>query len=481
MTTKLVASALLLILIGLGVWHSYKPLPAGIRYQGSPTPLVAPELLTDTTTHFANGSSSLNHEIFDEVLRLIDQAQRFILVDMFLYNNTGPENADLRPLASQLTLALIAKKKANPAIDIVVISDPLNTFYGGTRSPWFEALQRANIELIITNLEPLRDSNPAWSALWRLCCQWLGNDPDGGWLPNALGNQQTTLRSYLALPNFKANHRKLLVADKGTQFRALITSANPHDGSSRHSNTALVFSGRSVIDVIRSELAVGRMSGADTGTLERWIAHAEASPSPESPPAGDIKLLTESAIRDQALTMIEQSQPGETLDIAMFYLSHRPIIEALIAARQRGVTIRMLLDANKDAFGHEKNGIPNRPVANELHQKGVEVRWCNTRGEQCHSKLIIQKRNDGRQEMLLGSANFTRRNLDDLNLETNVWVSMEARHPTAQKASAFFNQHWENGPDSNVILSLPWRQWADESAIKYWQYRFMEATGLSTF
>ncbi|HLT14880.1 MAG TPA: phospholipase D family protein [Marinobacter sp.] len=481
MTMKLVASALLLTLIALGLWHSYKPLPAGIRYQGASAPLIAPKLLTDTTTHFPNGSSSLDHEIFDEVLRLIDQAQQFILIDMFLYNSTGPENADLRPLASQLTQALIAKKKAAPNIDIVVISDPLNTFYGGTRSRTFEALEGAGIELIITNLEPLRDSNPAWSALWRLCCQWLGNNPDGGWLPNALGNEQTTLRSYLALPNFKANHRKLLVADEGTQFRALITSANPHDGSSRHSNIGLSFSGPAVADVIRSEQAVADLSGADTEIFTRWIDRVEASTAPSTGPTGKVRVLTESAIRDQALDMIGRSEAGEALDIAMFYLSHRPVIKALIAAQQRGVTIRMLLDANKDAFGHEKNGIPNRPVANELNRAGVAIRWCNTHGEQCHSKLISYTRADGQQELLLGSANFTRRNLDDLNLESNVWVAVPSEHPTAQKATDYFNRHWESGPETSPALSLPYSEWADSSQLRYWQYRFMEATGLSTF
>ncbi|RMJ05595.1 cardiolipin synthase 2 [Marinobacter litoralis] len=481
MTMKVVACILLLVLIALGVWHSYKPLPEGIQYTGSTAPLISPRLLTDTTRHFPNGETSLEHEIFDEVFQLIAQAEQFILIDMFLYNSTGSENTGLRPLSSQLTQALIEKKRANPRIDIVVISDPLNTFYGGTRSPAFETLKEAGIELVVTNLEPLRDSSPAWSALWRVCCQWLGNNPDGGWLPNALGTDKTTLRSYLALPNFKANHRKVLVADSGDQFRALITSANPHDGSSQHSNIGLSFSGPAVADVIRSERAVAHMSGASTQTFDRWLSKTANSQPPEPETSSTIKLLTESAIRDQALDMIKRSQSGEAIDIAMFYFSHRPIIEALKAARQRGVNIRLLLDANKDAFGHEKNGIPNRPVGHELHQAGIPVRWCNTQGEQCHSKLLSYSRQDGRQELLLGSANFTRRNLDDLNLESNVWLSVPNDHPVARKASGFFNDHWASEQANSKPLSLPYSSWADDSRLKYWQYRFMEATGLSTF
>ena len=80
------------------------------------------------------------------------------------------------------------------------------------------------------------------------------------------------------------------------------------------------------------------------------------------------------------------------------------------------MNVRVLLDPNKDAFGREKNGIPNRQVASELNDAGVNVRWCNTQGEQCHSKMII-KSNGQQAELILGSANFTARNLKNYNLQ----------------------------------------------------------------
>ena len=94
----------------------------------------------------------------------------------------------------------------------------------------------------------------------------------------------------------------------------------------------------------------------------------------------------------------------------MFYLSERKIVKGLIAAHERGVKLRILLDPNKDAFGREKNGIPNRQVASELHKAGIPVRWCNTQGEQCHNKILM-KYGAQQSEMILGSANFTARNL----------------------------------------------------------------------
>jgi len=143
MTLKILISLVLLILLGTGWYHNSKPLPPGISYRGQVAPLVAPQLLTDTTLHYQDGSEVLEQEIFDEALRLIAQAEHFILVDMFLYNSSRPEGVPFRPLARQLTQALIARKQDRPELQIIVISDPLNTLYGGTTSPWFEQLEQA--------------------------------------------------------------------------------------------------------------------------------------------------------------------------------------------------------------------------------------------------------------------------------------------------------------------------------------------------
>lgn len=481
MTLKLLISLTLLALVGIGLYHTNKPLPPGISYRGPAEPLVDPVLLSDITRHYNNGSETRDHEIFDEVFRLIGQAEQFVLVDMFLYNSTQPEGTVHRPLAEQLTDALISRKRARPDLQIVVISDPLNTMYGGTTSPWFEALRQEGITVVETSLPPLRDSNPAWSVIWRVCCQWFGNNPEGGWLDNALGNHPVTLRSYLALPNFKANHRKLLVVDEGPEMRALVTSANPHDGSSRHSNLGLSFTGPAVRDVLRSERAVLTMSGAETSMIDAWLSREDRNVRIDHESSEQVAVLTESAILDAALTIIDAASTGDRLDLAVFYLSHRKVVEALLAAAGRGAALRVLLDANSEAFGHSKSGIPNRQVAMELHKAGVPVRWCNTQGEQCHSKLLMLRPEKGHTRILLGSANFTRRNLDDLNLETNVSVSVKEDSPIADKATRFFNQQWRLGPDDDPVMSLPYEAWADESRFRYWRYRIMEATGLSTF
>ena len=69
----------------------------------------------------------------------------------------------------------------------------------------------------------------------------------------------------------------------------------------------------------------------------------------------------------------------------MFYLSARRLIRALLAAAERGATLRLLLDPNREAFGYPKPGLPNRPVAAELTRKSagnLTVRWAHTHQEQ---------------------------------------------------------------------------------------------------
>lgn len=482
MTVKLLIGLIILTITTTSLYHILKPLPPGISYQGAEHPLVNARLLTDRTLHFGNEEPRLDHEIFDEALDMISSARRFILVDMFLFNDTRAEGSRQRPLARELTEALIERREANPEMRIIVISDPINTVYGGTVSPYFQQLRKAGIPVVETRLERLRDSNPLWSGLWRFCCQWMGNSATGGWLPNALGEQPITLRSYLALPNFKANHRKTLVVDSEDGFSALVTSANPHDGSSRHSNIGLRFGGPAVGDLLQSERAVLAMSGANTDVVDEMISNLPQPESDFTPDSGaTVSIVTESAILASARDMIETAEPGDQLDLAMFYLSHRTLLQAFKHAHQRGVRVRVLLDANNDAFGMKKNGIPNRQAAMELNGAGITVRWCNTEGEQCHSKLLVRRDTDGRAQLLLGSANFTRRNLDDLNLETSVRVRSDVQSEIVRKAASFFDEQWDHGPGETPVMSLPYKAWADESRLRYWQYRLMEATGLSTF
>lgn len=446
----------------------------------------------------AQGNRQLQQSVFDKKFELINNAQQFVLLDMFLFNAwQGPLPELHRALSQELTQTLISRKQAVPDIEVIVISDPINTVYGSLQSPHFQALGSAGITVVQTRLEALQDSNPLWSGLWRIFMAPWGN-ASGTILPNPFGDGRVSLRSYLALLNFKANHRKLLVADDGRgALVGMVSSANPHDGSSAHRNVALQFSGAGAEDLLAGELALLQMNeasdaiaaldrplselGLETIGDENAIAKRFTVDNPvaaESQQGTQLQIISESAIHDTVLRLLNQAGSGDVVEMVMFYLSDRKIVAALIDAQRRGAEVRVLLDVNNDAFGRQKNGVPNRPVAAELVAGGVSVRWCATSGEQCHAKWLHVKQ-DQMHAYVLGSANFTRRNLHDFNLETNVLVKSAEPDTLTSQMNEFFEKQWSN--TRGRAYSVPYEEFSDNSVLLRWQYRFMEATGLSTF
>lgn len=467
----MIAAILLLTYVISAIYQVYKPLPKGLDYQGK---IRASHVtfLGDQSFLDAQNQQNSEQKIFKQMLEMIEQAQTTIVLDMFLFNQeTGASILKHQNLSHQLTQALLSKKALTPNIQIRIIVDPINTVYGGLGSENFHMLQRAGIEVISTDLRPLRASNPIWSGLWYMCCQQLGNNPDGGWIKSPFGDEKVTLRSYLELFNFKANHRKTLVVDTPQGWKALIGSANVHDGSSQHSNVAFVVEGKIAADVLETEHTVASFSQGD-------VPLVVLPDTPRDNSSVNVQLLTESAIYDQVLRSITALKKGDQLDLLMFYLSERQIIDALKDAQARGVMVRVLLDPNKDAFGRIKNGIPNRQVGWELHQAGIPVRWCLTQGEQCHGKMLILNTANQRQ-VILGSANFTARNLKNYNLETNVSVQGRNTDPALIDAQQYFDRAWQNKDEHKI--SVDYAMFKDESQFKYWQYRAMEWSGISTF
>jgi hypothetical protein len=145
--------------------------------------------------------------------------------------------------------------------------------------------------------------------------------------------------------------------------------------------------------------------------------------------------------------------------------------------------VRIILDPNKDAFGREKNGIPNRPVASELASASdgaIRIRWFRTHGEQFHSKLV-SVRTPAEFWFTLGSANLTRRNIADFNLEANVAVSVAPNAEIATAISAWFEMLWTNRGPPDLEYTSELGAYADPAQGSYWLYRVMEGTGISTF
>lgn len=477
---------LVLWLFAVGLYQTIKPLPEGVDVRGSEWSIPEDDVrfLSDVTYEDKNGEIVHDQEIFDTVFDVIENARHYILIDMFLFNSQpGREASPYRNLSGELTALLIKKKLEYPRIAIDFITDDINNVYGGAPSAELDSLRQAGIHVIITDNARLRDSNLFYSPFWRTFIQWFGNSDTGGFLPHPFSQtgRKVTLRSYLTLINFKANHRKVIIADDGDGLTGLVLSANCHDASSAHSNVGFMIKGDIWREVYDSENAIASFSGERLQGIRRSVQNNAIRQSRDGERLV-VQALGGKALKNEILRLFGEADGGDSLSMAMFYLAERDVIRSLLDAAGRGAVIRIILDPSKDAFGYEKHGIPNRQVANELNRRSggaVAIRWQNTHGEQFHTKLIHIRRKDGTSTVLLGSANLTRRNFRNYNLELDIKAAGSSGTACMVDVENYFNRFWTN--EAGNRYTLDYDHYKDTSVMKTILYRIYEHAGVSTF
>src|SRR6201996_2780996 len=130
-----------LVWAGTASCQTTKPLPPGTHVD-SPWAPIAPRDVTfiaDITSADAYGRQNSSQAIFDNVLDVIRSARKFIVLDYFLFNSTlgnGPGAPPaFRPLSGELRDALLERRRLDPNLQVVLITDPINEVYGGAASP----------------------------------------------------------------------------------------------------------------------------------------------------------------------------------------------------------------------------------------------------------------------------------------------------------------------------------------------------------
>src|SRR5262245_43023242 len=157
---------------GTAYWQTHKDMPDGTHVDSGwrAVPATSVTFIADVTAADAYGRPVMSQAIFDEVLGVVRSARRFLVLDYFLFNSqrgAAASEAPARALSSELRDAVLAAKKANPDLRVLFITDPINDMYGGSPSPDLELLRAAGIDIVVTDLDRLRDSNYLYSALWR--------------------------------------------------------------------------------------------------------------------------------------------------------------------------------------------------------------------------------------------------------------------------------------------------------------------------
>lgn len=431
----------LIIYVGVITYHRFKPLPEGVSYAGEVHQINDEEIefLFDLT-YDQEEKEVYDHSIFDEINNTIQEADDFLILDLFLFNGYTDGKRDYPKISEDLANTVVEVMKAKPNLKVVLISDEVNTTYGSHEADQINKIKEMGAEVIFTDLDRLRDPNLFYSGLWRMGITWFGQEGKG-WLPNPMAPSapKVTARSYLELLNVKANHRKTVT----TEDAGIIMSANPHDASGFHSNIAFKVKGEILNDLIETEKAVAAYSGGNVTSFPNTKVTDE---SPEAASKVKAQIVTESKIQDSVVTAIDDAKKGELIYIGMFYLADRDIVDALVDATEREVDVRLVLDPNQNAFGQQKIGLPNLPVTAELEKQGSEnltIRWYDTNKEQFHTKLLYIKGNK-ESTIIGGSGNYTSRNLDDYNMETNIHFKAPNDTKVVQDVDRYFERIWSN-------------------------------------
>jgi hypothetical protein len=430
--TKITAVALLVAWLTVAFWNTVKPLPPGIRAMSLPARLAESDL------EFVGAAAQPT--AMGRALNLVEHAEQLIVIDQ-------------SPLPREIAQALLLRRHLRPHLKIVVIVDPAPVAYGGTPPQDLQSLERQGIIVARVRLERLRDSNPIYSALWRMAFQWWSDPFEEAAIPDGVAARSRRL-------NFKADQRQMLVADDGTGGWISLTGAP-------ESTTALIARGALAEDIMAAELSLASWSDEDR--------------LPAVPPAHgrgfgtiDARFLTEGAIGAAVLDTLASLAAGDEVSLSTHQLSDRNVISALLHAAAHGARVQVLLDPvpspNLGSAGELMRSDARRGDARRSGR--IEVRWAADAANAPRSSLLVVRH--GKDAALyFGSANFTRRNLADFNLES----AMELRAPVLAALPRTFREHFAK----RWAAAAEYHRYADESGPTYWSYRFAEATGLSSF
>jgi hypothetical protein len=329
----------------------------------------------------------------------------------------------------------------------VLVSDQRSEAYGGTPAEYLDALEKAGVIVARVRLDRLRDSTPLYSGLWRLTVAWWSDPTEE--TPGEAG-----LRAWLRALNSKADNRQVLVADDGSGGWVSIIPA------SSNGNLAVQIAGGLARDIAASELQIAAWSSDDD--------RLPAAPRAQGPGLGsiDARFLTEGAIRGAVLDALAAAGAGDEVSVAAHAIGDRPLIGAALRAAARGARFRVLLDPGSQ---------PNRAVAAELERASggrIEVRWSAPARMQSPASLLMV-RHGGEFWAGVASAELTRPNLGDFNLEAAIELRLPERTAAARTLSEHFAAQWSAG--------APYSRYADESTAAYWRYRVLQAGGLAAF
>ena len=450
--------------------------PQGVNYESKLYNAENVDFHYDLTYLDKDGNIAYDKNIWDATYKLIDDANDFLIIEMFLYNDIYDRSSGRFPeFAKEYTERLLAKQKANPNLKVYVLLDENNNLYGANEHPFITEMKNAGINVIIVDIYKLKDTFPWYSPVWRTAIEPLGNPKDKGWITNFYGKDYTklSLRNILRALNVKADHRKIFMNEKNV----IVSSANIHDPSYFHENVALETDGKILEEIFANlnEVAEFSKEKIDLG-LARKIKYNNIENSDYK-----VQYITEAKIGEILDVDVDSLNSGDSVEMGMYFLADHNVINKLIKASNRGVDIKIIFDRSKDAFGMSTNGVPNKPVAKKLLRETknkIQVKWYFTNGEQYHTKFLKIEKTNGDVIMNAGSANFIKKNIRGYIMDANLRVETSKDSELNKQVNNYFNRLWNN---EDGLFTINYEDEPTTSQFRDFTFRIVDALQLGSF
>ncbi len=124
----------------------------------------------------------------------------------------------------------------------------------------------------------------------------------------------------------------------------------------------------------------------------------------------DIKITSPDRkdIRTSLLDVLATAKKGDRFKLALLLLSEDTLLDALVAAHERGVDVRVMLDPTESIFGVDCQASMNAKGIARLSDAGIPARFYDVRkGQELHLKVWVLERSSGEMLFGSGSANWT--------------------------------------------------------------------------
>lgn len=110
---------------------------------------------------------------------MIESAQRRIIYDIFLNTELVPKDEGFLPTATLVAEALAEAKQEQPTLQSILITDPVNTFYGTDFCRTLHTIGSSGYDVIITDTDKLPNHNLLYSGIWHIFFGWFSTGKKG--------------------------------------------------------------------------------------------------------------------------------------------------------------------------------------------------------------------------------------------------------------------------------------------------------------